>query len=54
MKKYKEKRKKGISKNSTFRFLFKVFEASNFVINICDAHEKIAHKENILVNNKIF
>ena len=31
-----------------------VFEASNLVTNICEEHEKIAHKENILVKNKIF
>ena len=43
----------GINKNSIFKFRLRVFEASNFVINMCDAHEKIAHKENILVNNKI-
>ena len=54
VKKYKENKKNGISKNSIFKFRFKVFEASNFVINICDVHEKIAHKENIFVNNKIF
>ena len=43
-----------MNKNSNFKFLFKVFDASNFVIRMCDVHEKIAHKENILVSNKIF
>ena len=41
-------------KNSIFKFLFNVFEASNLVTSICEEHEKIAHKENILVKNKIF
>ena len=46
--------KKGMIKNSIFKFLFNVFEASNLVTSICEEHEKIAHKENILVKNKIF
>ena len=54
VKKYKENIKIGKNKNSIFKFLLKVFDASNFVISICDAQEKIALKENILVSNKIF
>ena len=41
--------KKGIKTSSIFKFLFKVFEASNFVTNKCDAQEKITLIENILV-----
>ena len=51
---YKDIKKKGISINSIFKFLFRVLDASNLVIRICDVQEKIAHKENIFVNNKIF
>ena len=54
IKKYNIATNKGINKNSTFRFLFRVWEASNCEINICEAHAKIELIENILVKVSIF
>ena len=53
VKKYNKVKNKGIKKNSTLRFLYKVLEASNLVMSKWDMHEKIEHIEKIFVNINI-
>ena len=52
---YKDIKKKGISINSIFKFLFRVLDASNLVIRICDVQEKKLHiKKIFLLITKFF
>tara|TARA_B100000287_G_C20568708_1_gene755628 strand:+ start:940 stop:1215 length:276 start_codon:yes stop_codon:yes gene_type:complete len=46
-------KKKGNKYDSNFIFFFKIFDASNLVISICEQQEKIAHNEKIFVRYNI-